>query len=60
MAKAYQDLPAYSDQGEFVIAMTTEGKTQKQALPLKLTFVRPNKLDLDAGPGSDHQRRTRR
>ena len=50
VAKAYQDLSAYSDQGEFVIAMKAEGKTQKQALPLKLTFVRPNKLDLDAGP----------
>ena len=24
-------------------------RSQKQALPLKLTFVRPNKLDLDAG-----------
>jgi len=49
VAKAYRDLSAYSDQGEFVIAMKAEGKTQKQALPLKLTFVRPNKLDLDAG-----------
>ena len=50
LAKAYQDLSAYSDQGEFVIAMKIQGKSQKQAIPLKLTFARPNKLDLDAGP----------
>jgi thiol-disulfide isomerase/thioredoxin len=30
--------------------MTLAGKPQNQTVPLKLTFVRPNKLDLDAGP----------
>jgi thiol-disulfide isomerase/thioredoxin len=50
VATAYQALTVYSDQGEFVIATTAEGKSQKQVLPIKLTFVRPNKLDLDAGP----------
>ena len=50
VAKAYKGLTAYSDQGKFVIAMKIEGKPQKQTLPLKLTFVRPNKMDLDAGP----------
>jgi len=49
VSKAYKALPAYSDQGQFVIAMKIQGKTQKQAVPLKLTFVRPNKLDFDAG-----------
>ena len=30
--------------------MEVNGKAQKQALPLKLTFSRPNKLNLNAGP----------
>jgi len=50
VSKAYKALSSYSDQGEFVIVMTLGGKTQKQVLPLKLTFVRPNKMDVDAGP----------
>ena len=29
--------------------MTLAGKVQKQSLPLKLTFVRPNKIDLETG-----------
>ena len=49
VAKAYQALTSYSDQGEFVVAMTLGGKAHRQVRPLKLTFVRPNKLDLDAG-----------
>jgi thiol-disulfide isomerase/thioredoxin len=49
VAKAYKALSSYSDEGEFVIAMTAGGKTQKQVLPMKLTMVRPNKLDFDAG-----------
>jgi thiol-disulfide isomerase/thioredoxin len=49
VSKAYRALSAYSDQGQFVIAVTVGGKTQKQVLPVKLTFVRPNKMDLDAG-----------
>jgi len=49
VAKAYKSLASYSDQGQFVIAMTIGGKTQSQTVPLKLTFVRPNKLEFDAG-----------
>jgi len=49
VAKAYKSLASYSDEGQFVIAMTIAGKKQRQAVPLKLTFVRPNKLDFDAG-----------
>ncbi len=30
--------------------MTIGGRAQKQEMPLKLTFVRPNKLDFDGGP----------
>ena len=56
-SKAYQALTSYSDQGEFVVAMTLGGKVHKQVRPLKLTFARPNKLDLDAGAGPAHQRR---
>lgn len=50
VAKAYQGLGSYSDQGRFVIAMTEGDRAQKQELPLRLTFARPNKLSLDAGP----------
>jgi len=50
VTNAYKTLSSYSDQGQFVIAMTRNGKSEKQVLPLKLTFSRPNKLDLDAGP----------
>ncbi len=49
VANAYKALTSYSDQGEFVVAMTLGGKAHRQVRPLKLTFVRPNKLDLDAG-----------
>ena len=50
VAKAYQALGSYSDQGEFVVSATIGDKIEKQTQPLKLTFVRPNKLDFDAGP----------
>ncbi len=49
VSKAYRDLSSYSDQGKFVVAMTLGGKAHKRAQLLKLTFVRPNKLDLNAG-----------
>lgn len=50
VAGAYQALGSYSDQGRFVIAMTEGDRAQKQEAPLRLTFARPNKLSLDAGP----------
>src|SRR5690349_11850504 len=49
VADAYKALGSYSDQGQFVVALTLGGKAQRQVRPLRLTFVRPNKLDLDAG-----------
>jgi len=49
VTKAYKGLTSYSDQGQFIIAMSMGGKPQKQVLPLKLTLVRPNKLEMDAG-----------
>jgi thiol-disulfide isomerase/thioredoxin len=49
ISKAYQSLAAYSDHGEFVVAMTIGGKSTRQAIPMKLTFARPNKVDFDAG-----------
>ena len=49
VSKAYRSLSSYSDQGQFVIAMTLGGKVHKEVRPLKLAFVRPNKVDLDAG-----------
>ena len=42
-------LKSYSDKGEFVLAFKIGGKLQKQVLPMKMTFARPNKLDFDAG-----------
>jgi thiol-disulfide isomerase/thioredoxin len=50
VARAYKNLTAYSDDGQFVEAMKIGEKSQKHTLPLKIRFVRPNKLDLDAGP----------
>ncbi len=50
VAGAYKALGSYSDQGEFVIAMTLGGKAHRTTRPLHLTFVRPNKVDLEAGP----------
>jgi len=49
VVQAYKALHAYSDQGEFQIAITVDGKQQKQNIPLSLTLVRPDKLDLQAG-----------
>lgn len=49
VAKAYRDLDAYSDQGEFVLAATVNGKSEKIRSPMKLNLVRPDKLRIDAG-----------
>jgi thiol-disulfide isomerase/thioredoxin len=46
---AYKALPAYDDQGEFVLTMAIGGKPTTQRVPLHLTLVRPNKLNLDTG-----------
>ena len=48
-ANSYKALKTYSDKGEFVLALKVGGKVQKQVLPMKMTFTRPNKLDFDAG-----------
>src|SRR3954451_11270753 len=45
--KAYKALPAYADRGEFTLATTLDGKAHKQRLPLNLSWVRPNKVNLD-------------
>jgi thiol-disulfide isomerase/thioredoxin len=49
VANSYKALKTYSDQGEFVLALKIGGKVQKEVLPMKMTFARPNKLDFDAG-----------
>jgi thiol-disulfide isomerase/thioredoxin len=49
VSKAYKALSSYTDEGQFVMAMTADGKPQKQAVPLKVTLVRPNKVDIDTG-----------
>jgi thiol-disulfide isomerase/thioredoxin len=47
VSKAYKELSTYSDQGQFVVAMTAAGKSDKQVVPLKVTLVRPNKFEID-------------
>jgi thiol-disulfide isomerase/thioredoxin len=49
VANAYKALNCYSDNGEFLIAFKVGGIVQKQVLPMKMTFARPNKLDFDGG-----------
>jgi thiol-disulfide isomerase/thioredoxin len=49
VSKAYKVLASYTDEGQFIVAMTADGKPQKQAVPLKVTLVRPNKVDIDTG-----------
>src|SRR3954471_17377470 len=49
VARAYQRLDAYSDQGEFVLAATANGKPELERSPLKLSLARPNKVRLDTG-----------
>jgi thiol-disulfide isomerase/thioredoxin len=49
VARAYQHLDAYSDQGEFQLATTINGQAGSERSPLKLSFERPNKVRLDAG-----------
>jgi thiol-disulfide isomerase/thioredoxin len=49
VANSYKALKTYSDKGEFVLALKVGGKVQREVLPMKMTFARPNKLDFDAG-----------
>jgi thiol-disulfide isomerase/thioredoxin len=49
VARAYAQLRAYSDQGEFVLAATVGGKSETVRSPMKVSIERPNKLRLDAG-----------
>lgn len=49
VARAYKALSSYSDEGQFVLELTVDGKAQKQTQTLRLSFARPNKLNLDTG-----------
>jgi thiol-disulfide isomerase/thioredoxin len=49
VAKAYQGLPTYQDQGTFTIRVSVDGKVQDQSRPMALTFARPDRVALDAG-----------
>ena len=49
VADAYKALDSYSDEGRFVVAMTIGDRPRREARPLRLTFSRPNQIDLDAG-----------
>jgi serine/threonine-protein kinase len=50
VAEAYAKLESYSDHGRFVACVLRDGKVHRDILPHALTFVRPNRLDLVAGP----------
>ncbi len=49
VAKAYQALPAYADEGELIVAISIDGKIEKQTTPLHLSLIRPNLLKIEAG-----------
>ena len=47
---AYRALPAYGDRGELVLSTVVAGQPPKtQTIPLHLTLVRPDKLNLETG-----------
>ncbi len=47
VSKAYKASVVVLRPGEFVVAMTAAGKSDKQVVPLKVTLVRPNKFEID-------------
>ena len=47
--KAYKALDAYADHGTFAIELKVDGKPRREARPMSLAFVRPDKIALDAG-----------
>ncbi len=49
VARAYQHLSKYMDQGEFVLSATVNGKHESLRTPMALSFERPNRLKLDTG-----------
>lgn len=49
VVQTYRGLNAYADSGQFGMAITINDQEQKQEQPMALTFVRPNKLDLNLG-----------
>lgn len=46
VVKAYKDLPAYVDQGEFVTKLSIDGKPRIQKAKVQIALVRPNKIDV--------------
>jgi thiol-disulfide isomerase/thioredoxin len=49
VVKTYRALPAYSDQGEFVVTLSIDGAPRTQTTSMKLAYVRPNKIRLETG-----------
>jgi len=47
--KAYKGLSSYSDEGQFVLQLIDNGKSRDQSAPLRMSFSRPNRVDLDTG-----------
>jgi thiol-disulfide isomerase/thioredoxin len=49
VAGAYKALTSYADEGQVIVATTLGGKTHREVQPLRVTFIRPGQLDLNAG-----------
>ncbi len=49
VVKAYQAIPAYVDRGEFVSTIRVNGKVKSERSPVRIAFVRPNKIDVETG-----------
>ena len=49
VVKAYRAIPAYVDRGEFVSTIRVNGKVKTERSPVRIAFVRPNKIDVEAG-----------
>ncbi len=46
----YQGLSAYADRGEFLLSLTINEQPFEQSTKVQLTYTRPDRIDLTAGP----------
>ena len=49
VVKTYKELTAYVDQGEFVSTLNINGRSKTEKLPVRIAFVRPARIAIDAG-----------
>ncbi|CAN5846228.1 hypothetical protein BH23PLA1_BH23PLA1_01140 [soil metagenome] len=48
--RAYQDLSAYADNGQYRLSMTINGTPFEQSSTVRLAYARPGRIDLASGP----------